>query len=201
MSSTEQRCNPRFPTAGVLLDNSALVRLLKCDALDVLRGTVALHVARHVAKEFGRQGPTERAAYERLSIEEHRVGPGLPVWEVFGRIRGGKLSTRDLGEAESIAVAVAEAEEGRLLPFVTYDNPATKLGDLHGVVTLDFLDTLAWLVGCGAITVERADEIEALASVEDGWKRPAGYAGNIESVRLTRQQAVNTRVEVWRRAR
>src|SRR4051812_43226735 len=36
----------------------------------------------------------------------------------------------------------------------------------------------------------RADAIEVFASVADGWQRPAGYAGSIESVRIVRQGKV-----------
>lgn len=60
------------------------------------------------------------------------------------------------------------------------------------------LDTLAWLVGCGALTEERADEIDTLAAAVDGWKRPAGYTGSIQIVREARQAAVVERVLRWR---
>ena len=186
-SSSVRRCEPRFPTAGVLLDTSALVRLWKCDALDALRGTVELHVARHVAKEFQAQGPAERAAFARLDVTSHGVRPGSAAWSAFGTIRGGRYATRDLGEAESLAVAVAEAEDGRLLPFVTYDKLATKQAGLKGVVTLDFLDTLSWLTGCGVITTEEADDVESLAGATDGWRRPTGYAGSVEDVAAARR--------------
>ena len=65
-------------------------------------------------------------------------------------------------------------------------------------MTLDFLDTLAWLVGCGVLTVDRADGIEALAGVVDGWKRPSGYGGSVETERKARQAAVVRRVAAWR---
>jgi hypothetical protein len=197
-SSTVRRCELRFPAAGVLLDNSAIVRLHKCEALDVLAGTVRLHVAGQVAKEFHAQGPAERATLAGLGVEIHRVRPGGAAWSAFCTLRGGRFATRDLGEDESIAVALAEAERGELLPFVTYDRLATSRSGGAGVVTLDFLDTLAWLVGCGVVTAQQADEIESLASVVDGWRRPAGYAGTIESVRETRQRAVVERVLAWR---
>jgi hypothetical protein len=182
----------------VLLDNSALVRLWKCEALDALAGTVALHFAAHVAREFRAQGPSERAALARLGAEAHPVTPGTRAWALFGQIRGDRHSTRDLGEEESFAIALALAEEGELLPFVTYDRPATSQAKGLEIVTLDFLDTLAWLVGCGALTAERADEIEALAGVVDGWKRPSGYGGSIEAEREKRQAAVVQRVQAWR---
>ena len=61
MSSTAATCEPRFPAAGVLLDNSALVRLWKCRQLEALRDTVPLHAAAQVLREFRKQGPAERA--------------------------------------------------------------------------------------------------------------------------------------------
>lgn len=198
MSSIDRRCDPPFPTPGVLLDNSMLVRLWKCEALEVLGGTVGLHVATQVAKEFKAQGPAERAAFERLGIQSHGVRPGTPEWSHFCLIQAGKYSTRDLGERESFAVALARADEGELLPFVTYDRGATSEAETLGVVTLDFLDTIAWLVGCGALAAERADEIERLAIPVDGWKRPQGYTGSIESIRSARQVAVVERVAAWR---
>lgn len=197
-SSSARRCESRFPTAGVLLDNSALVRLHKCEALDVLAGTVRLHAAGHVVKEFHAQGPGERAALAALRVTSHGVRPGVAAWDAFCSIRGGRYATRDLGEDESLAVALTKAAEGELLPFVTYDRLATSRSGEMGVVTLDFLDTLAWLVGCGAVTEERADEIEGLAAAVDGWKRPTGYTGSIRTVLVARQAAVVERVQRWR---
>lgn len=123
---------------------------------------------------------------------------GSPAWDILCRIRGARFSTRDLGEAESLAVALAEAARGPLLPFVTYDNPATKQAAQLEVVTLDFLDTLAWLEGCGAVTGEQADAIEATAAAVDGWRRPAGYAGSIDTIGLARRVGTIARVDAWR---
>jgi hypothetical protein len=198
MSRTAPRCDLRFPTPGVLLDASALVRLWKCDALEALAGTVQLHVAGHVEKELGRQGPAERAAFGKLRAVPHPLRVGTRAWELFGQLWGGRHTTRDLGEYESFAVALAMAENAELLPFVTYDLPAASQARQLDLVTLDFLDTLAWLVGCGALTVERANAIEALASVVDGWKRHPGYSGSIETEREARQAAVVGRVNAWR---
>jgi hypothetical protein len=175
-----------------------MVRLRKCNALHFLEGTVRLHVTRQVAEEFQAQGPNERAAFIRLGVTKHGIRLGTRVWELFCQLRGGEYSTRDLGEYESLAVALARAEEGEFLPFITYDRPATKQADDSRVVTLDFLDTLAWLVGCGVLTAPEADEIEGLASIEDGWKRPADYAGSIETVREARQAKVVERMTRWR---
>ena len=146
-SSTAPRCSPAFPTPGVLLDNSALVRLHKCDALGALGRTLRLFAAGQVLREFRKQGPAERAALNGLGVEPRLVIPGTRAWAHFTTLRGAQFSTRDLGEDESIAIALAAAEDGEWLPFVTYDRPATRDARESGVVTLDFLDTLAWLVG------------------------------------------------------
>ncbi|MFS8067118.1 MAG: hypothetical protein ACMG6S_12170 [Byssovorax sp.] len=174
------------------------MRLWKCGALAELAGTVRLHVAGQVAKEFQAQGPSERAALVGLGATTHGVRPGTPAWEQLCLLRAGRCSTRDLGEDESLAVALTQIAQGEWLPFVTYDRQATRITTDLGVVALDFLDTLAWLVGCGVVTAERGDEIEALASMVDGWRRPAGYAGSIESVRGARQAHLIERVAAWR---
>ncbi len=197
-SSTAPRCDPSFPTRGVLLDNSALVRLWKCEALEALGGSVPLHAAGHILKEFKAQGPAERAAIERLAPKPHRVGPSTPYWDAFATIRGGRPSTRDLGEDESLAVAVTAFGRGELFPFVTYDRGAADDAARLGVVTLDFLDTLAWLVHCGRLTAEQADAIEADARVEDGWRPPVGYTGSIETVQDARVAALVERVRARR---
>jgi hypothetical protein len=59
---------------------------------------------------------------------------------------------------------------------------------------MDFLDTLAWLVGCGQLSAAAADELEVLAASVDGWRRPTGYVGQIETVRERRQAALMERV-------
>lgn len=197
----DPRCAPRFPAAGALLDNCVLVRFWKCDALDALANSVPLFAASHVVKEFQRQGREERAALARLGVEPLSVRLGTREWELFGELRGGRLGTRDLGEDESIAIALAHAERGQWLPFVTYDGGAAKQCMPRGVATLDFLDTLSWLTGCGVIEAERADEIEALAQRCDGWKRPIGYAGSIAAVRDKRQATSIARVGAWRSPR
>ncbi len=133
----------------------------------------------------------------RLGVERLSVRNGSREWQVFASLRGPRHSTRDLGEDESLAVALTQAERGVFLPFVTYDRIAARQSADRGVVTLDFLDTLAWLVACGVIEPDRADEIEASAVAIDGWKRPVGYVGEIQSVRSARQNSVVARVEAW----
>ncbi len=112
------------------------------------------------------------------------------MWDHFSRIRGGRFSTKDLGEAESLAVCLDEQARGRCLPFVTYDNAAAKEAAGVGVVTLDFLDTLAWLVGCGVLDADRANAIERAATPFDGWRRPPTYDGSIAQVVAARQTRV-----------
>ena len=129
LTSSTGRCRPRFPARGVLLDNSAIDRLWKCEALDCLAGTVELHVVRHVAKEFGRLGPAERAALDKLGAIKEAVTPGAPAEGHLALLRPESRSTRDLGEDESLAVALAKAAEGEHLPFVTYDGRAGKKAD------------------------------------------------------------------------
>jgi len=57
------------------------VRLWKCEVLDVLAGTLHLHVAGHVAKEFQAQGPAERAALARLGVMSF-----VPHWRCSDRV-------------------------------------------------------------------------------------------------------------------
>lgn len=191
------RCEPRFPAKGVLLDANVLVRFFKCGALDKLKGTVELHLASQVAREF-KKIRAQRDALESIEPIIHRVEPGSATWEQFSRLRGHARSTRDLGEDESLAIALAEANEGNVLPFVTYDKGATSDAERERVVTLDFLDTLAWLVGCGVLSCEEADAIEVAATSAHGWKRPASYPGSIESIRAARQSATAGLIGVWR---
>jgi hypothetical protein len=46
-----------------------------------------------------------------------------------------------------------------------------------GVATVSFLGTLAWLVSCGLISVQEAEDLEERAAPRDGWRRPAAQAG------------------------
>lgn len=197
MSSTDRRCDPRFPAKGVLLDTSALVRLWKCDALEALRSTVELHVLSQVAREF-KKSAQQRSALEKLDTILRTIDPGTPAWNHLCLLRGGNYSTRNLGEAESIAVALADSDGGVLLPFVTYDDGATKLSSSRGIVTIDFLDTLSWLVSCAVLAVSDADAIATRATALDGWRPPHAYAGSIDTIRGARQAAVVARVDAWR---
>ena len=173
----------RFPAPGILVDACGLLRLHKCGALGLLGKINTVHVADQVHSEFSRRGAAQKAALAALSPTKHTVTPGNSYWDAFCRIRGSMLGTQDLGEQESIAVCVGEAQAGRLLPFVSYDRGAARIAVQNGVVVVDFLATLAWAVEVGAATAERADAIEDLAQSVNGWKRPPGYAGSIETCR------------------
>ena len=193
-SSTARSCEPRFPAPGVLLDNSVLVRLWKCQVLEALQGTVELHVAQQVSAEFRKQGPSERAAFDRLGAQSHRVGPGTPFWSAFSRLRGARYNTRDLGDDELLAIAVTWADDGVRLPIVTYDAGAAKDALAEGLVAIDFLDTLAWLVGCGRLTADQANEVERRAQLLEGYRRSTSYSGQIDHVYEARQAELVTRV-------
>ncbi|MBI4705070.1 MAG: hypothetical protein HY744_28520 [Deltaproteobacteria bacterium] len=175
------------------------MRLWKCEAWDVLRSTepVRLCVAGHVAKEFRAQGPAQRAAFLALGLEVCSVKLGSAAFVHLARLRGGRPSTRDLGEDESLAVALAAIDAGERVPFVSYDHQAARRAGQEGIVTLDFLDSLAWLVGCGTIEAERADQIARTAHRVDGWRPHPGYAGGIEIERLARQSRMVEAVARW----
>lgn len=162
----------RFPARSVLLDACALIRLYKCDALDLLVGTVRFVVAEHAHGEFAASGPSARAALRRLRVEPRSIIPGTPEWDHFARVRV-EFSTVDLGEDQSIAIALAEADLGNPMPIVTYDGGAAKKARGLGVATISFPETLAWMRSCGLLTEEQAAEIEARAAARDGWRPPA----------------------------
>ena len=71
--------------------------------------------------------------------------------------------------------------------MVVFDARAGRDARDQGLVTLDFLDTMAWLVGCAVTSAEDADDLVRRAGPIDGWVPPAGYSGSIESVRAERQ--------------
>ena len=171
----------RFPTRSVLLDACALIRLYKCDALGLLERTIVLLVGAHAYGEFALSGPAARALLERLRIQKRSIVPGSREWSHFALIRKG-FSTVDLGEDESLAVALAEADRGNQVPIVTYDDAAAKKARSLGLATVSFLETLAWMHTCGLITEEQAAEIEARAAARDGWKRPLGPAVPLEDL-------------------
>lgn len=164
----------RFPARSVLLDACALIRLHKCEALGLLERTVPLLAAAHAHGEFAVSGPSARAALERLRVQKRSVTSGSREWWHFALIREG-FSTVDLGEDESLAVALAEADRGNQVPLVTYDDGAARKARGLGIATVSFLETLAWMHACGLITEEQAAEIEARAAARDGWRRPPGH--------------------------
>jgi hypothetical protein len=167
----------------VLLDACALIRLYKCDALDLLRETIELLAAAHAHGEFAASGPSARAALERLRVQKRPVIPGSKEWNHFVQIRKG-FSTVDLGEDESLAVALAEADRGNQVPIVTYDDEATRKARGLGTATVSFLETLAWMLTCELITEEQANEIEARAAARDGWRRPPVHVGTLADLVL-----------------
>lgn len=185
----------------MLLDNSALVRLWKCQILDALADTIPLHAPSQVLGEFRKQGPSERAALERLKVRGHPVTPTSRFWSDFSRLRADRYSTRDLGDDELLAVAATHAAEGVLFPLLTYDRGAAANAAREGLITLDFIDTLAWLVGCGRLSEEAADDVLVLARRLDGYQPPPGYPGNLSAIRVQRQQATIERTAAWHPAR
>ncbi len=166
----------RFPARAARLDACALIRFQKCESLDLLASTIDFAVAEHAYGEFAAGGPSAKAALARLAIVKRPIIPGSLEWKQFARVRDG-FSTVDLGEDQSIAIALAEADRHNPMPIVTYDDGAVKKAQQYGVATVSFLATLAWLVSCGVISVEEADDLEARAAARDGWVRPAAQAG------------------------
>jgi predicted nucleic acid-binding protein len=153
-----------------------LIRLHKCEALDKLTNTLHFLVAEHAHEEFSASGPSARAALERLQASKRSIIPGSPEWKNFSLIRN-SFSTVDLGEDQSIALALTEADRGKQTPLVTYDYGAEKKANALGVITISFLETLAWLMSCKKISLQEAEKIEARATARDGWRRPIHQVG------------------------
>ena len=179
----------RFPARSALLDACALIRLHKCEALGLLERTITLLVAAHAHGEFAVSGPSARAALERLRVQKRSVTAGSREWWHFALIRKG-FSTVDLGEDESLAVALAEADRGNQVPVVTYDDEAARKARGLGIATVSFLETLAWMHACGLITEEQAAEIEARAAARDGWRRPPGHTARWAELVLPLREAL-----------
>jgi hypothetical protein len=154
-----------------MLDACVLLRFIKCNKIPSLQGKPRLLVAGQVIRE-SRKRPVSRDAVASLDLSICQVTPGTPEWEIFCRLRGGTYSNQNLGEIESVAVCLARADQGDCVPFITYDERASRLAREQGVLTMDFLDTLAWLLGCGVIDEAEAGQIEQAASRCDGWRRP-----------------------------
>lgn len=168
----------RFPARAALLDACALIRLYKCEALGLLVNTIDFAVAEYAYGEFAAGGPSAKAALVDLAVKKRPIVPGSPEWKHFALVRG-EFSTVDLGEDQSIAIALAEADRDNPMPIVTYDNGAEKKAHGFGVATVSFLETLAWLVSCGLLAVEEAEDLEQRAVARDGWRRSAGQAGSL----------------------
>jgi predicted nucleic acid-binding protein len=153
-----------------------LIRLHKCEALHLLADTIDFPVAEHAYGEFAAGGPSAKAALARLAVKKRPIVPGSPEWKHFALVRG-EFSTVDLGEDQSIAIALAEVARDNPMPIVTYDDGAEKKARSFGVATVSFLGTLAWLVSCGLISVPDAEDLEDRAAARDGWRRPAAQTG------------------------
>jgi hypothetical protein len=168
-----------FPTRSVLLDACALIRLHKCDALESLEETITFLAAAHAHGEFRRRRAAGARPAGAPACREAPHTSGSPEWDHFTLIRRG-FSTVDLGELgedESIAVALAEADRGNQVPIVTYDDGAARKARGLGIAIVSFLETLAWIMTCGLLTEEQAVEIEERAAARDGWRRPQGQVG------------------------
>ncbi len=186
-----------FPADGVMLDACTLIRLYKCGALERLKGLTTLHVTSQVCKEFEKD-PGQRSALRRLRITKHPLRVGTAAWEVFCQVRGGLFSHQDMGEDESLAICVTEAQKDRLLPLVTFDKGAAGKAVRFGVPTMDFLSLLSWLVACGSLSYEEADALEALAAQRNGWKRPSFYQGGLEPHAEALRHSTAHAIQEWR---
>lgn len=157
-------------------------------------GHAGIRGGRACAGEFAAGGPSARAALDRLGSTRRPVVVGSPEWDQLTRIRD-EFSTVDLGEDESIAIALAEARRGNVVPFVTYDQGATLKAHGLGVATVSFLETLAWLIHCGLIDEGEAADLEQRATARDGWKRPPGNGGPVAEQVATLTGALIPRLE------
>jgi hypothetical protein len=189
----------RLPVDGLVLDACSIIRLYNCGALQRLDGLAPLHVAMHVQGEASRGGPAQKSALSALGCTKHAIAPGTPEWDALCGIRGAKYSTTGLGEDESIAVCLAEARRGRVLPLVTFDRSAAMRAEQQGVVTMGFLALLTWMVGSELLTLEEADSLEACAREVNGWKRPPGYDGSLEGHADELRKITGKAIEAWRR--
>ena len=172
----------RFPAPELVVDACALVRAYKCGFIERLGRLGKLHVTGQVVAEMNKGGPGQKAALRKVRVIRRSITPGTAEWEAFATVRGGRFGVGDLGEDESIAVCLAEAGKGKRLPLMTFDHSANRRALGFGIVTIDFLTTLSWLVRCGGYTVEEADALELRASQVNGWRRPKTYAGTLESI-------------------
>ncbi len=188
-----------FPTRVALLDACILVRMHKCNALDRLEGALDFVTAEQVHGEFSAGGPSARAALEALDVDKRSIVPGSPEWVQFARVRDAKeFSTVDLGEDQSIALSLAEQQRGRVVPIATDDAAATRKAAQFGVVTGSFLDILVWLIACSRISNTEAEQLEQVAAVRDGWKRPPAYPGPLEPLVAPLCAELTARVEAAR---
>lgn len=171
----------RFPAPALLLDANVLIRFGKCGNVQALAGLGQLEAASSVLNEFSTR-PADRAALRSLSIVRRSLIPGSEEWNEFCLLRGEGKATRDLGEDESIAICLADAKRGRILPFATFDRRPGRRAQELSIVVLDFLAVLCFLCTTGTLTIEQADKIETLAARINGWRRPQGCPVSIESL-------------------
>lgn len=187
----------RFPANGILLDACVLFRLDKCEVLPSLKGLAPLHVASSVHSEFSKDGPRQRKLLVDLNVMKHSVVPGSLEWDALAKVRGGLFSNRDLGEDESLAIALVAAQKKRFLPLATFDVGAAKAANRLGVPVLDFLSLLAWMVACGCLSFAEADAVELLATQRNGWKRPSSYRGSVEAHATELRQSTGRAIFEW----
>ncbi|WP_141327663.1 hypothetical protein [Myxococcus sp. AB025B] len=181
-----------------MLDACVLFRLDKCEALPRLKGLAPLHVAASVHAELSKDGPRLRKLLTELRMTKHPVVPGSREWDELARIRGGLFSNQDLGEAESLAVVLVAAQKQRFLPLATFDGGAARTANRLGVPVLDFLSLLAWMVACGCMSFEEADDLETLAAQRNGWKRPSSYRGSVEAHASELRQSTGAAIFDWK---
>lgn len=185
-----------FPARAVIVDANALIRFYKSDGLTRLP-RIKLVIADWVHSEFRRGGPSQRAALARMNVVQQPIQVGSPEWQYFTRVRE-RMGTRDIGEDASLAIALARADRGEFLPFVVFDDRASRKAREHKIATLSFLETLAWLVSCGVATIDDAERIEQRAAVHDGWRRPTTQAGPLAEQIATLVTESRTRIEASR---
>lgn len=180
-----------FPARRILFDASLLIRFFKCRGLDALE-RFPIAVTRAVEKELSRR-TIQKHAFRTLGLRRLEWDPEAQA--ALDGLRGDGAGQRDLGEDTSIAACVAALQRGERIPLAVDDRRATSAAASLGIVTLDFLDVLAWTVELGSCTAERGDAIERLARAANGWRPPQGYSGRIEDTRADRVARIRKALE------
>ncbi len=164
-------------TSGLLVDASTIIRLSKCDVLHVLTAIgPKIVVADQVDVEIRRDTEDAARIKQALAYKVEPVRIGSAAYDAYCRLGGADVGngTQDMGELESVALAVAARDAGNVVPFATTDTGAARIATLEKVVVLDFRDVLSLAWNGAAIDAEEAARIEARATVTNGWKPPAG---------------------------